>query len=106
MQPGLPEAGNLVMLTFDQGRNIMGTGNFWKYGLAVGAGVVVGALGAVLLSRSNIDLKKACATILSHGMDLKDKASEFVETAKENMDDLAAEARHEQEQRKAGEQSS
>lgn len=81
----------------------MGTGNFWKYGLAVGAGVLLGAAGAVLLSRGNIDLKKTCATLLSHGMDLKDKAAEFAENAKENMDDLAAEARHEQEKRKTGE---
>ena len=55
----------------------METGNFWKYGLALGAGVMLGAAGAVLLSRGNIDLKKTCATLLSHGMDLKDKAAEF-----------------------------
>jgi len=84
----------------------MGLNNFWKYGLAIGAGVAVGALGAVLLSRGTVDLKKAAATLLSHGMDLKDKAATLVETAKENIDDLAAEARHEQEARKAGEQQS
>lgn len=83
----------------------MGT-DFWKYGLAVGAGVAIGAVGAILLSRGTIDVKKTCATLLSHGMDLKDKAATLVETAKENMDDLAAEARHEREQRKAGEQQS
>lgn len=81
----------------------MDTGNFWKYGLAVGAGVLLGAAGAVLLSRGSIDLKKTAATLLSHGMDLKEKAAGFAETAKENMEDLAAEARHEQEKRKAGE---
>lgn len=84
----------------------MGINNFWKYGLAVGAGVAIGALGAVLLSRGSIDVKKAAATLLSHGMDLKDKAATLVETAKENLDDLAAEARHDQEARKAGEQKS
>ena len=84
----------------------MGLSNFWKYGLAVGAGVAVGALGVVLLSRGTVDLKKAAATLLSHGMDLKDKAATLVETAKENIDDLAAEARHEQEARKAGESQS
>lgn len=76
--------------------------NFWRCGLCLGAGVVIGALGAILFSRSNIDLKKTAATILSHGMDLKDKASEFVETAKENMEDLAAEAKQERTQRKSG----
>ena len=84
--------------------DIMDTGNFWKYGLALGAGVLLGAVGVTLLSRGNGgDLKKTAATLLSHGMDLKDKAAEFVETAKENFDDLAAEARHEKEKRKAGE---
>lgn len=78
--------------------------NWWKYGLAVGAGVAVGAAAAVLLSKGNVDVKKSFATLLSHGMDLKDKASTLVETAKENMEDLAAEARHEQEQRKVGEE--
>lgn len=78
-------------------------GNFWKYGLALGAGVLLGAAGAVLLSRGTIDLKKTAATLLSHGMDLKEKAAEFVETAKENMEDLAAEAQNERDKRKAGE---
>lgn len=75
--------------------------NVWKYGLAVGAGVAVGALGAILLSRGKIDLKKTAATLLSHGMDLKDKAATLAETAKENFEDLAAEAEHERKQRKA-----
>jgi hypothetical protein len=81
----------------------MFTGNYWKYGLALGAGVLVGAVAAVLLSRNNVDLKGAAASLISRGMDLKDKAAEIVETAKENMDDLAAEARHAQASRKAGE---
>lgn len=79
----------------------MATGsNFWKYGLALGAGVALGAAGAVLLSRGKIDLKKTCASILSHGMDLKEQASSMMETARENIEDIAAEARHEQEKRK------
>lgn len=74
---------------------------FWKYGLAAGVGVVVGAIGATLFARGGIDLKKAAATLLSHGMDMKDKATVVVDTAKENIDDIAAEARYEQGQRKA-----
>lgn len=74
--------------------------NIWKYGLAAGAGVALGAVGAVLLSRGRVDLKKTAATILSHGMDLKDQASEFMENAKENLEDLAAEAKEEQNKRK------
>lgn len=70
--------------------------------------LLVPAFSSALLARccchgGSIDLKKTAATILSHGMDLKDKASEFVETAKENMEDLAAEAQHERDKRKAGE---
>jgi hypothetical protein len=84
----------------------MFSGNLWKYGLAVGAGVLVGALGAVLLSRNDVAVKKTVAALLSRGLDVKDKAAELVETAKENIDDLAAEARNEQEQRKAREQAS
>jgi hypothetical protein len=80
--------------------------NYWKYGLALGAGVVIGAVGAVLLSRGKIDLKKTYASLLSHGLDLKDKASSLVETAKENMEDLTAEAKREQELRRNAGQSS
>jgi hypothetical protein len=68
--------------------------------------VLVGALGAVLLSRNDVAVKKTVAALLSRGLDVKDKAAELVETAKENIDDLAAEARHEQGQRKAREQAS
>ncbi|MDR1241178.1 MAG: hypothetical protein LBM00_00095 [Deltaproteobacteria bacterium] len=81
----------------------MATGNFWKYGLALGAGVAIGAVGAVLLSRGNINLKKACAGLLSRGLDIKDRAAGFAGTAKENLEDIAAEARYEQELRKNGE---
>ena len=74
--------------------------NYWKYGLALGAGVALGAVGAALLSNGKIDLKKTAATILSHGMDLKEQAEAFMETAKENMEDIAAEAKQEQEARR------
>ena len=58
--------------------------NFWKYGLAIGAGVAIGAAGAVLLSRGKIDLKKTAAAVMSHGMDLKEQAVSMMENAKEN----------------------
>jgi hypothetical protein len=84
----------------------MFSGNVWKYGLAVGAGVLVGAIGAMLLSRNDVAVKKTVAALLSRGLDVKDKAAELVETAKENIDDLAAEAKHEQVRRKTREQAS
>ncbi len=74
----------------------------WKIGLALGAGIVIGAAGAIVFSRNSPELKKAAANLLSHGMDLKEKATTFMATAKENMEDIAAEARSEQEKRKAG----
>jgi gas vesicle protein len=76
--------------------------NFWKYALAVGAGVALGAMAAMLLSRDSSALKKNAAALLGHGLDLKDKMAEFLETAKENVEDLAAEAKNEQARRKAG----
>ena len=75
--------------------------NFWRCGLALGAGVVLGAAGAVLFSRGRVDLKKAAATILSHGMDMKEHLSVAVENAKENFEDIAAEAQHEQAKRRS-----
>lgn len=78
---------------------------YWKYGLAVGAGVAVGALGVVLLSKHSAEVKKTLGTILSHGMDIKEKAETVMENAKENMEDIAAEARHARQQRKTGKQS-
>ncbi len=80
----------------------MGAENFLKYGLALGAGALVGAVGVSLLSGGSVDLKKAMAKVVSHGMDIKDKAATIAETAKENLDDIAAEARDVREKRKAG----
>ena len=80
-------------------------GTFWKYGLALGAGVALGAVGAMLLSKNSAEVKKTLSTILSHGMDLKDKAATVMEHAKEDMEDIAAEAREASKQRKSGQQS-
>ncbi|MDR1359748.1 MAG: hypothetical protein LBJ82_02105 [Deltaproteobacteria bacterium] len=73
----------------------------WKYGLVLGAGLAIGAAGALLLSRNPALVKKTLAAALSRGIDLKDKAAVFMETAKENMEDIAAEARHARDQRKS-----
>lgn len=80
-------------------------GQFWKYGLALGAGVALGAVGAMLLSKNSAEVKKTLSTILSHGMDLKDRAATVMENAKEDMEDIAAEARQASKQRKSGKQS-
>ena len=74
---------------------------YWKYGLVLGAGIALGAAGALLLSRNPALIKKTLAAALSRGIDLKDKTATLLETARENAEDLAAEARHASEQRKS-----
>ncbi len=78
----------------------MGNGNWWKCGLFLGLGIVVGAAGAILVSRNGAGLRKGCARVLSHAVDLKDRAGEMAATARENLEDIAAEARFESDKRK------
>ena len=68
--------------------------------LCLGAGVAIGAAAVLLLSRNSGTVRKGVASMLSHSMDLKDKFREAAATAKENIEDLAAEARHESEKRR------
>lgn len=79
----------------------MANNNLVKYGLLIGGGIAIGAIGALVLTRNSEELKKAAATILSHGMDFKEKAAAYMETAKENMEDLAAEAKDMSDKRNA-----
>jgi hypothetical protein len=74
--------------------------NWWKYGIGLGIGIALGAVGAVLVSRNPGAAKKLCAGLLSRALEVKEKAATVVETAKENMEDLAAEARYDLEERK------
>ena len=60
-----------------------------KWG-AFALGVVAGGA-AVLLAR-NANFKKACAKIIGAGLKLKDEAAAFVETVKEDAQDIMAEA--------------
>ena len=70
-----------------------------KYGLFFLGGLALGAIGAVV-SKGKLDLKPIAADLLSRGMDVKDAVLAKVETVKENMDDMVAEARHAAEQRR------
>ncbi len=72
-----------------------------KYGLFFLGGVAVGALGATVVSRGRFDFKPLAADLISRGMDMKDAVLAGVETARENVEDLLAEAHHASEQRKA-----
>jgi hypothetical protein len=79
---------------------------YWKYGLALGAGIALGAVGVVLLARGGFNLKKSYAALLGHALDVKDKAGKLIDTAKENLEDLTAEAKREQELRRNAEHKS
>ena len=72
-----------------------------KFGLLFIGGVALGALGAVALSRGKLDLKPVAADLLSRGMDIKDAIMGKVEAAKEDLEDLTAQARQTSEKRKA-----
>lgn len=72
----------------------------YKYGLYFVGGVALGALGAVMLGRGKFDIRPAMADLLSHGFDLKDKASAYAETVREHVEDIVAEAEHVHKQRK------
>ncbi len=71
-----------------------------KYGLFFLGGVALGALGAVAVSRGKLDIKPLATDLLSRGMDIKDAMLAKMETVKENMDDMVAEARNAAEQRR------
>ena len=71
----------------------------FKYALFFLGGVAVGAIGAVAVSRGKLDVKPLAADLLSRGMDVKEALARKVAAVKEDMEDLAAEARAAQEQR-------
>lgn len=72
----------------------------FKYGLYFLGGLALGALGAMAAKNTGTGLKPVAADLLSRGMDVKDAVMNKVETIKENVEDLVAEAQHASEQRK------
>ena len=71
-----------------------------KYGLFFLGGLALGAIGAVAASRGKLDVKPLAADLLSRGLDVRDAVLAQVETVKENVDDMVAEAREASEKRK------
>lgn len=71
-----------------------------RFGLYFLGGMVVGALGAVAVSRGKLDVRPVAADLLSRGIDVKDALMGKVDALKEGMEDLAAEARQVSEKRK------
>ncbi|MDO5484665.1 MAG: DUF6110 family protein [Desulfovibrionaceae bacterium] len=75
--------------------------SFLKFSLTFLGGVALGAIGAAAVSQGKLNLKPVAADLISRGMDMKDALMSKVEAVKEDMEDLAAEARHASEKRKA-----
>lgn len=75
-----------------------------KYGLVFLGGLVLGAIGATAVSRGKVDLKPLATDIISRGMDVKDALLQKVESVREDVQDLAAEARARSDERKASQQ--
>ena len=74
--------------------------NTTKYGLFFLGGVVVGALGAVAITRGKLNVKPLAADLLSTGLDLRDKVMAGVEGVKEDLADMMAEAEVKSQERK------
>ena len=75
-----------------------------KYGLVFLGGLVVGALGTAAVRRGSRDLKPLATDLISRGMDVKDALMSKVEAVREDMQDLAAEARAKADDRKSAPQ--
>lgn len=74
--------------------------NTTKYGLFFLGGVVVGALGAVAITRGKLNVKPLAADLLGTGLDLRDKVMAGVEGVKEDLADVMAEAEVKSQERK------
>jgi hypothetical protein len=72
-----------------------------KNGLFLAAGVAIGALGAVALGKGKFSVRPAMTDLVSHGLDLKEKTAAVLERAKENIEDIMAEAKHAKETRES-----
>jgi len=72
-----------------------------KNGLFLAAGVAIGALGAVALGKGKFSVRPAMTDLVSHGLDLKEKTAAVMERAKENIEDIMAEAKHAKETRES-----
>lgn len=65
----------------------------YKWRIAMFAlGALVGAVGAAAFSGRPSPIRNGASTVLSHGIAVKRKAQSLVETARENVEDLVAEA--------------
>ncbi len=75
--------------------------SFLKYGLIFAGGVACGVVASMAVNRGCINLKPVASGLISRGLDVKEAISSAVEKAKEDCQDLVAEARAEQAERKS-----
>ncbi|RRD69360.1 MULTISPECIES: hypothetical protein [unclassified Desulfovibrio] len=73
----------------------------WKCALWFVGGLAVGAVAA---SRGKLDFRPLAADLVSRGMDVKDALLNKMEALKEDVEDLAAEARLTSDKRKAAQE--
>lgn len=71
-----------------------------KYGLIFAGGVLVGALGAVALTRGKLDVKPLATNLLSAGIDLREKLMAGVDGVREDLADVMAEAQVKSQERR------
>ncbi len=71
-----------------------------KYGLFFLGGVALGAIGTVAVSRGKLNVKPFATDLISRALDAKETFMAKVDAARENMEDILAEARVASEQRK------
>lgn len=67
-------------------------GEYNRNGMFMIGGVVLGMVAAAVLGQQKSRLRPAVASLISHGLDVKDSAVTAVETVKEQAEDLFAEA--------------
>ncbi|MDR0549815.1 MAG: hypothetical protein LBI10_10465 [Deltaproteobacteria bacterium] len=63
----------------------------WKW-ISFGIGVLVGAVGASLVSSRPTFIRDGASTVLSHGIHAKRKIQGLAAAGRENLEDLVAEA--------------
>ena len=74
--------------------------NVLKCGLFLLAGMTLGALGAVAVSKGKLNIKPFATDLISRGIDVKDAVMSKVESLKEDFEDMSVEARQKAEKRK------
>jgi len=72
----------------------------YRYGLVFLGGLALGVIGTAAIGKCNIEIKPLATKLISKTMDAKDAVISKLETIKENVEDVVAEARDSSEKRK------